>query len=368
MISDQTRLKNKPISALGKHVIALVMLVSAGLASSCFSSIDPSKLDRSAAYAAGTPLPPGVSIKNPVKYRVRMRTKVVVPQTQTKCEQLRVWHALPTTRPWSRVTRVPGITSLTYLPKTGKLELEDDRVSAHVYFEENAKFQKGQIRYFQSDFEVFSCERNFDRGGRAVTWKMYTANDFRGLDIPKTVNPEISALADRLKNAYGPVDFVLESCKWIRDNVKYDASVPYGVEDANAIMQNKRGHCGHQQTIFKQLCARAGLPYKGVLGLDLFSPNGIGDLSPVRADYVNAHTWAQVYFAGIGWVEVDTVEGAQCFKINERFVQNNTAFENYAVWVTEGDETREVEWRSENGKFYCDYGVENLITFSKSPG
>lgn len=430
---DLTKLlKNNTRGGLGKRAIALAVLIPAGLISTCLNfavpfQLQPPTLDRhiqtvlvesepeartkrlrltigsqflqaisanpssssahtsiidmrkdsqrltmssgSAAYAIGAALPPGVSIKNPVKYRVRMRTKVVVPHTQKNCRQIQVWHALPTTRPWSRVTRIPGVTSLAYLPKTGKVELGEDRLSAHVYFEENANFIQGQIRYFQSDYELFSCERNFDSSkGRAVTWKSYTAKDFRGLDPPSKVNREVSALADRLKSSNSPIDFVVESCKWIRENIKYDASVPYAGDDADAIMQNKRGHCGHAQTIFEQLCARAGVPYKSVLGLDLSYANGIGELSSIRADYTNAHTWAQVFFPGIGWIEVDTVEGANCFKIDGHFVQNNTAFENYSVWVTEGEESREVEWRPENGKFVCDYGVENMITFSQSPG
>jgi len=365
----QTILNNKGCGAVGKRAIALAVLVSAGFLAPLANvniqfAIGLNRQDRqlpallttnwadsriqqpspaawfasapmpdasSAAYAVASSLPPGVTTKNPVKYRVRMRTKVVA-----------------------------------FLPKTGKMELEDDRLSSHVLFEENAAFKPGQIRYYQSEFELFSCDRSFDRGSRAVTWRMFTGKDFAGLEPPRTVNPEISAVADRLKNAYGPVDFVIESCKWIRENIKYDAAAPYVADDANSIMQNKRGHCGHQQTIFKQLCARAGVPYKGMLGLDLYAANGVGELSSIRGDYTNAHTWSQVFFPGIGWVEVDTVEGANCFKIDGRFVQNNTAFENYAVWVTEGDETREVEWSSDHGRFVCDYGVENLITFSQS--
>ncbi len=381
-------------TSTSKRLLALALLVSASLSSAWIvqpgldyrnltgwtshGSIRKSELilqqdshpsfGNGAALAATPTLPPGVSTKNPVKYRVRMRTKVVVPTKVLNCQQIRVWHALPTTRLWSRVTRVPGVVSLSYLPKTGRMEFEDDRLSAHVYFEENAAFKPGQIRYYQSDYEVFSCDRKFEIGSRAVTWRMYTAKDFNGIEPLRTVDPDISALADQLKGRHNPVDFVIESCKWIRANIKYDASVTYQADDGPSIMRNKRGHCGHQQTVLKQLCARAGIPYKGVLGLDLYSANGIGELSALRGDYANAHTWSQVYFPGIGWIEVDTVEGAKCFEIDKRFIQNNTAFENYAVWVQENDETREAEWQFVNGRFVCDYGIENLITFSQTPG
>jgi len=320
------------------------------------------------ANAAAPALTPGVSAKKTVKYHVRMRTKVVIPTAGTRCEQVRVWHALPTTRPWSRVDRIPGVTALSYLPKTGKLEPEKDKVSAHVYFEDNSKFKQGQVCYYQSEFQFYSADRDFDPGSRAISWTRYTNKDFLGAEKTSAINPEAAALADSFKAGRTPYEFVREASVWIRENIKYDAGVGYGVEDVASIMRYKRGHCGHQQTVFKQLCARAGVPVKPVLGLDLDSPNGVSDLSDVRKDFANNHTWSQVCFPETGWVEVDPGSGADCYSIPARFVQNNTAFENYAVWVTEtGKAPRMPVWTSaENGKFVCDYGVENSITFTKS--
>lgn len=321
-----------------------------------------------ASHANMLSLPPGVTAKNSVKYRVTMRTKVVVPDTEKRCRQIRVWHAMPNTRPWSRTTRIPGIVSLGYQPTFGRLRPEpEDKNSAHVYFEDNQSFKPGQVCYYQTEFELYSSERTFEQGSRAVAWHHYKPQDFVGAARVKSVDPAIASLADQMKSRTNPISFVKEACVWIRENIKYDASVPYHASDAGQIMANKRGHCGHAQTVFLQLCARAGIPYKGMLGLNLHYPNGVGDLASVRADYDNAHTWGAVYFPSIGWIEVDSMEGEKCFFIDRQYVQNNAIFENYAVWVKEeGLPSRRVVWTPTNdGRFVCDYGVEHKITFTR---
>jgi transglutaminase-like putative cysteine protease len=315
--------------------------------------------------AASTP--PGVTTKTAVRYHIKMRTKVVVPSTGPQCKRIRVWQALPTTKPWSKVTSVPGVTALSYVPRTGKLEMEKDGLSAHVLFDESRLFRPGEVRQFQSEFYVFSCDRDFDPGSRAVSWSRYTANDRIGAEKPPRVIPEVAVIADQLKSNRNPVDFVLEASKWIRNELAYDAGVNYVSDDATAIMKYRRGHCGHQQAIFKQMCARAGIPYKPVLGLFLHAADGKDNLSNVRADYTNNHTWCQVRFPDIGWVEVDPGTGADCYKIPSTLIENNTAFENYSVWITEqGRPSRIPAWVPAGaGKFVNEYGLENTITFSQ---
>lgn len=308
----------------------------------------------------------GVTTKSPVRYHVKMKTKVVIPAAGPACKQVRVWHAVPTTRPWSKTTSITGVTALSYLPKTGKLEPEKDGLSTHVYFEDNSQFRPNDVRYFQTEFYVFSSDRDFDPGSRAVSWSRYTANDHVGAEKIPVVRAEVAAVVDQLKSNRNPVDFVIEASKWIRNELAYDAGVAYAPDDVASIMRNRRGHCGHQQAVFKQMCAHAGIPYKPVFGLFLHAPDGRDELSNVRLDFANAHTWCQVRFPEVGWVEVDPGAGANCFKIPSTLIQNNTGFENYALWVTErGRVSREPTWTSVGGKFVCDYGVEHWITFNK---
>ena len=84
------------------------------------------------------------------------------------------------------------------------------------------------------------------------------------------------------------------SWKWVTENIKYDASVPYEARDLAAIVHERKGHCGHQMTMFGAMCARAGIPTRAVVGLNLNTPGGVGDLHKIRPDFENQHTWVQV--------------------------------------------------------------------------
>jgi hypothetical protein len=134
----------------------------------------------------------------------------------------------------------------------------------------------------------------------------------------------------------------------------------------DSIVRNKCGHCGHQATVLAQMMASAGIPMRGVTGLNLYAPDGLtGGLQAIRADFTNIHTWAEVYFPGIGWVEVDPAMGAKAFSIRGYRIQNNRWFQNYAIWIREGGVDKQPTWTAEKGTFRSDYGVENIISYVK---
>ena len=115
----------------------------------------------------------------------------------------------------------------------------------------------------------------------------------------------ISTASSTRSREPSPGRAALEFCKWVTENVKYDASVPYGSRDLPSILTHKKGHCGHQLTMFEAMCLRAGIPTRTVVGLNLNTPGGIGPLHEIRPDFQNQHTWAQVYLPGSGWIEID---------------------------------------------------------------
>jgi hypothetical protein len=65
----------------------------------------------------------------------------------------------------------------------------------------------------------------------------------------------------------------------------------------------KKGYCDYYATSMIVLARAAGLPARLVIGY----ANGIYD--PTKAEYIvreaNAHSWVEVYFAGVGWVEFE---------------------------------------------------------------
>jgi len=101
-----------------------------------------------------------------------------------------------------------------------------------------------------------------------------------------------------------------------------------------------------------------------VVGLNLYAPDGRGDLGAIRADYMNIHTWAEVYFPKVGWVEVEPSTGDKAFAIPSRYIQNNKWFQNYAIWINENGQQKIPEWRFVDGKYVSDYRISNLITYA----
>ncbi len=310
-------------------------------------------------------LPPGVTTDHPMMYRVRQRTKVMAPRSGPACNKIRVWHALPNTRPWSRVTTNIGITALSYVPKTGKIEVGDVEEGGHIVFSSD-NIRPGTQLVYESDFQVISANRTFNPHSRTIFWNQYSKKDLELGEEIDEIHPTLAAVANELKRDNQPIMFVMKASEWVRENIKYDASVAYGNEDIDQIMTNRRGHCGHAQNILKQLLGQARIPYKPVFGLNLVDRNGGLNEDRIRLDYSNNHMWAQVYFPSIGWVEVDSFQGDKCYFIPACMIQNNTGFQNYSVWVDEeGKESRMPNWSCVNGRFICDYSVDNAITYSE---
>jgi transglutaminase-like putative cysteine protease len=88
-------------------------------------------------------------------------------------------------------------------------------------------------------------------------------------------------------------------------------------------------------TTFEAMCARAGIPMRTVVGLNLNTPGGVGDLHRIRPDFQNQHTWAQIYLPGSGWVEIDPGQGEKAYFLPAQLIQNCTDFQNYVVWLRE---------------------------------
>jgi hypothetical protein len=71
----------------------------------------------------------------------------------------------------------------------------------------------------------------------------------------------------------------------------------------------KTGYCDYYATSMIVLARAAGLPARLVIGYSS------GIYNPTKAEYVireaNAHSWVEVYFAGIGWVEFEPTANQQ---------------------------------------------------------
>ena len=304
-----------------------------------------------------------------------MTTAFVVPVENDQVNRVRVFHALPTVTPWGQSEQRFGATNVVSTPPSAEIKHHKPTDSHYALWVLKGPQTPGARTTFTTKMTIRSVDRNVGPKADKITWSDYDrppedTTAFVEPEVLQQIYPELAAVAAKIRAENQPVVAVRKISQWILDNIKYDASVPYGSGNANvaSIMENKKGHCGHRASIFRQLTASTGIPMRRVFGLNLYSPDGRkGGLQAVRADYTNVHTWAEVYLPSIGWVEVEPSFGNKAFAIPAKYVQNNQWFQNYAIWIREGSIDKHHEWKPREGGFSSDYGVENIINFSSKP-
>jgi hypothetical protein len=307
-------------------------------------------------------LPPDVVVSNPQVYEVTITTKFVVPADGKQLSALGVWHALPNARPWDGLNRTLGAGAISYQPESGRVQHLATNESQNVFWELHEGFKAGKSFEFVSRFQVHSVDRTFDLKRSTAKWSDY----HRNLDqVALSVDLNLDSITDEIKKSHTPAEAALEFCKWVTVHVKYDASVPYGARDLHSILTYQKGHCGHQLTMFEAMCARAGIPTRTVVGLNLNTPLGAGALHKIRPDFENQHTWAEVYLPGSGWIEIDPGQGARAYFLPAQLIQNSTDFQNYVIWIRENGIGKQPDWEYRGGTWYSPYGIENRRTYRK---
>lgn len=312
---------------------------------------------------ATVPATRGVTVGYAKRYLVHVTTTLNLPTGGPGLKQVRVWHALPVVRPWSRTNKQPPLTALAYQPNTARFELEADRRSGHIYYETNNPPSNGRVLTYKTDFEFYSADRKFDPGSVSCTWSQYKASDFPASDGTR-VGSNVKKLVDDLKRNSDPISCVTRFNTWIFKNIRYDERCSVSLDDGEAILAAGRGHCGHIASLFKQMCLAAGVPFRAGWGLALDDDDTIRKLGKTPDNFPYIHTWGEVYFPNVGWVEVDPTRGNDPYNFPASLVANNSGFQNCSVWITEnGGETHAARWLSSNGRNGFEYGIDTKIRF-----
>lgn len=96
---------------------------------------------------------------------------------------------------------------------------------------------------------------------------------------------------------------------WLVDNVRLD---PDGVEtDASTVLRTRSGNSEGLAHLAAALLRQAGLPTRVVVGLTVDRPwtvRGLGGEGRVFTAVSGRHTWIEVYYPGLGWLECDPVQ------------------------------------------------------------
>lgn len=130
----------------------------------------------------------------------------------------------------------------------------------------------------------------------------------RYLGLPNRVPERVYALARQLTaTAPTPFDQAVAIETYLRENFEYTLELsapPVDVEVADYFLfELKRGYCDYYATAMAVLARAVGLPARVVTGY------ASGEYNARNAEYVvreaDAHTWVEIYFPGIGWVEFE---------------------------------------------------------------
>jgi transglutaminase-like putative cysteine protease len=133
----------------------------------------------------------------------------------------------------------------------------------------------------------------------------------RYLQLPGSLPERVFRLARELtQSTLTPYDRALSIESYLR-TFPYTLDVdrpPSGRDVVDYFLfTSKRGYCDYYATSMVVLARAAGLPARVVVGY------ASGEYNPQTSEYVvrekDAHTWAEVYFAGVGWVEFEPTAG-----------------------------------------------------------
>lgn len=142
----------------------------------------------------------------------------------------------------------------------------------------------------------------------------------RYLALPASLPDRVRQLAFKLtENQLSEYDQAAAIESYLR-TITYTLDLPFPPSDRDVVdyflFDLKRGYCDYYASAMVVMARAIGLPARLITGY----ATGIYD--PVNARYIvteaNAHSWVEVYLAGIGWVEFEPTGGLQAItRLNE---------------------------------------------------
>ncbi|WP_298339255.1 transglutaminase domain-containing protein [Ferrimicrobium sp.] len=130
------------------------------------------------------------------------------------------------------------------------------------------------------------------------------------LELPNNLSPQVSQLARRLTaGSSGPFDAAQTIKRYLDTHDRYSYQVSSSPHDVvnQFLFVDRRGYCDQFSTSFIMMMRSLGIPARWVVG---YAP---GTYSKKQRGYVvrqvDAHSWAQIWISGAGWVPFDPTPG-----------------------------------------------------------
>jgi hypothetical protein len=130
----------------------------------------------------------------------------------------------------------------------------------------------------------------------------------RYLQLPKEVPQRVHQLAKEITlGNYNPYDKAKAIESYLRNKYPYDLKIPAPPQDRDVadyfLFDLKKGYCDYYATAMVVLARSSGLPARFVSGYST------GYYDSLNAQYIvrdlNAHSWPEIYFPQIGWIEFE---------------------------------------------------------------
>ncbi len=132
------------------------------------------------------------------------------------------------------------------------------------------------------------------------------------LQLPEEITPQTKALAHRITDGLpNNYDKAVAIERWLETNLTYTLELkdPGRTEPVHFFLfERKKGHCEYFASAFVVLARAVGIPTRQVNGFLGGEWNEYQGYVAVRAG--DAHSWAEVYFPGKGWVMFDPTPSA----------------------------------------------------------
>jgi transglutaminase-like putative cysteine protease len=146
----------------------------------------------------------------------------------------------------------------------------------------------------------------------------------RYLQLPIEVPARVHELAREITGGISnPYDKARAIEGYLRSNYPYDLEIPAPPADRDVtdyfLFDLKRGYCDYYATAMVVLARSSGLPARFVSGYSSGSYDALNAHYAVRE--LNAHSWAEIYFPGIGWIEFEPTAAQPEIKRPEKEVE-----------------------------------------------
>ncbi|MFQ5927089.1 MAG: DUF3488 and DUF4129 domain-containing transglutaminase family protein [Terriglobia bacterium] len=158
----------------------------------------------------------------------------------------------------------------------------------------------------------------------------------RYLQLPP-LDPRVPQLAESVADRFESIyDKAAALEAYLRTQFGYTLDLPPVLPDdpvASFLFDTRRGHCEYFAASMTVMARSLGIPARLVNGFLTGDYNDVGENYIVRAS--DAHTWVEIFFPGVGWVEFDPTPPSSDYRARTFWTRLGNYFDAFDLWWSE---------------------------------